>query len=154
MAVKSKALTGVGVSLLSVLALALMFLPIAILGLSIWIIVYTFRLESDNCKCALGWKHRFIQVALFINCASFLFPPLQILTIPLTIAFIVVGFMYLNEIEDEEKCSCAQNSAITGLRSLIYMNMVTISLFVILTMLGTSFISNIDKTNRYDYFDL
>ncbi len=115
-----------------------LLLYVTIWGLYIWILTYMFKLEKQNCKCALGWKHKFIQVYMIMHIAML---PLVLIanltgirnTKPVIIlfklmstfislgslVFIPTVYMYIQDLE-KNGCSCSKDSARTTLKVLNY----------------------------------
>lgn len=131
---------------LAVSAMIVILLALTMYALSIWILVYMFKLEKTNCKCALGWKHRFIQVMLFV----ILLNPFLVLlgrkakienvvrsiTGILSLVYIVITFMYVKELEDS-KCGCSEDSARTTMKVINYINIAVLSMFILAMIVGS-----------------
>ena len=119
---------------------------LTIVALNIWILTYMFKLEKNNCKCALGWKHKFVQsmimilliyqfISFFMDKESRVTKGIKMIMGVLAIVYIIITFMYVKELEDTD-CKCSEDPARTTLKVLNYINIALISIIIIITIIG------------------
>ncbi len=99
--------------------LALKLVEIALL---IWILVWSFKVK-DRCPCAVNGKLVFIQVYIIFSLASMFIPLLSLFTAPMNLAFIVVSFIYLREM-DKNACPCRDDKEKKALTGIVWLNVV------------------------------
>ncbi len=122
------------------IAAFILILYITTIALSTWMLVYTFKLEKENCECALGWKHKYVQALLIIGMIS---PAISLITSTypygiivdmcvaiLTLMYIPITYTYIRDME-ESMCGCSVDPARTALKVINYINIVAISLLVL-----------------------
>jgi hypothetical protein len=135
----------------------LMLLVITIYGLNIWSLTYMFKLEKNKCQCSLGWKHRFIQVMLFVILLQpILFTVADkfnmgnivrgIISIA-SIAYVVIAFMYIKELEDT-KCYCSDSPARTTLKVLNYINIALIVILIVAFIFAIKMLAKVMKDSN------
>jgi hypothetical protein len=122
----------------------------ATISILVWfyILKYIFQLESDQCLCALDWRHTYIKYYI-IFVIAFLFLNLfnsskpNILTAMITfVTFIMYTGVVFSYISDLKKlsCSCSEHTARNILEAVNYLQIIIISfvlIYVLYTLYGT-----------------
>jgi hypothetical protein len=100
-------------------------LAVVLIALQVWILAYTIDLREKNCACAIDWRLTFVQFAivfnLFAGFFAFYIPAIAVVTVPVAVAFVIVGLMYIQDMKSS-KCSCSENRARDALEILLYVS--------------------------------
>jgi hypothetical protein len=114
-------------------------LAVILIALQVWILAYTVDLREKNCACAIDWRLTFIQFAIIFNLLAgfiaFYVPVIAVLTVPIAIAFIIVGLMYIQDMKSS-KCSCSENRARDMLEILLYVSAVMWVMSIVFVITG------------------
>ena len=110
--------------------------------LKLWILKYTVDLKNKSCTCAIDWRLTFIQFAIvFSIIGSFLayyVPMLGMLVLPVSIAFILVGIMYVYDMK-KTKCECSEARERDVLEIILYISAgIWVVALVVFAMTGAS----------------
>lgn len=93
--------------------------------LKLWILKYTVDLKAKSCTCAVDWRLTFIQFAIVFSIIggvlSYYVPILSVLVLPVSIAFILVGIMYIYDMK-KTKCECSQATERDALEIILYIS--------------------------------
>ena len=105
---------------MAAVATFLLALKLVEIALLIWILVWSFRVK-ERCPCAVNGKLVFIQVYIIFSLASMFVPLLALFTAPMNLAFIVVSFIYLREM-DKNACPCRNDMEKKALTGVVWLN--------------------------------
>jgi len=119
-------------------------------ALNLWILRWTFQLREKKCACAINAKLAYIQFAMLASIAFFLFEPLLSAVLPIkgtlaiastmllvSLAYLVVAFIYIRELQKAEDCKCSEGSERTAFYWVNWINIVT----AFLLLVGLSFVA-------------
>jgi hypothetical protein len=98
---------------------------IVFLVLKLWILKYTLDLKSASCTCAMDWRLTFIQFAIVFSIIggllTFYLPVIGALVLPVSVAFIIVGIMYIRDMK-ATKCQCSEARERDVLEIILYIS--------------------------------
>lgn len=127
----------------------LIFAPgIAISGT---ILYYLNRLRTENCECALNWKHDFLFAYMIIGILSGSYSILTgkdvygnsnlllLISLALVISYFIIGYQYLDDLESKP-CPCSVSDIRTLFKYYLYFNIALLSFSVIIAIGGLGYL--------------
>lgn len=130
----------VGAVALRVTILAFLFM----FALNMWILRWTFELRAKKCACAVNSKLTYIQFALIASLALFVINPILFRMLPMaahaalglgvmamSIAYLVVTFIYLRDLQKAKDCKCSEGPERTAFYWVNWINIVTTTLAIV-----------------------
>jgi hypothetical protein len=123
---------------------ALYLIPIAIIAINIWVIVYTFKLRKNKCECAIDNRLTFIQFALIFNMTIGLFVAmsygvtnhiLRAISIIIGIIYVIISILYIRDMR-KTNCACSEDTARDVWEVLVYISAVLYVLMAVTTVVS------------------
>ncbi len=129
---------------------AVILAGLVMFALNLWILRWTFQLRDKKCACAINAKLSYIQFAMLASLAFFVFEPLLSAVLPMkgtlaiasvmlliSLAYLVVAFIYLRELQKAEDCKCSEGPERTAFYWVNWINIVS----TVLLLVGLSFVA-------------